>query len=96
MLQKLLSFKFDHHLGYLIQIVNLFPTYLSLALRLHPQSHYPVYREKRESCVWCRFQYMTEHGDKSPRSNMWCTVCNIPLCINKQRPDCFISYHEHK
>ncbi|CAG8762579.1 11149_t:CDS:1, partial [Racocetra persica] len=38
--------------------------------RLHPQSHYAVYREDRESCVWCRFQYMTEHGkhdNNSPR-----------------------------
>ncbi|CAG8710392.1 19604_t:CDS:1, partial [Racocetra persica] len=67
--------------------------------RLQPQSHYPEWREERGSCIWCRFQYMSEHGrhDKnSPQSYMWCTVCNVPLCINKQRPDCFIKYHEHK
>ncbi|CAG8819563.1 8437_t:CDS:1, partial [Cetraspora pellucida] len=39
--------------------------------RLLPQSHYPIYREERGSCVWCRFQYMSEYGkhDKnSPQS----------------------------
>ncbi|CAG8837867.1 28206_t:CDS:1, partial [Racocetra persica] len=30
--------------------------------RLHPQYYYLVYLEKRESCVWCQFQYMTKHG----------------------------------
>ncbi|CAG8465320.1 11525_t:CDS:1 [Scutellospora calospora] len=67
--------------------------------RLHPQSHYPAYREQRGSCVWCRFINMSEqgkHNKNSPQSQVWCTICNVPLCLNKQRPDCFIEYHEHK
>ncbi|CAG8649199.1 8850_t:CDS:2, partial [Gigaspora rosea] len=48
--------------------------------RLQPQSHYPEWREERGSCIWCRFQYMSEHGrhDKnSPQSYMWCTAKTI-------------------
>ncbi|CAG8651987.1 10169_t:CDS:1, partial [Scutellospora calospora] len=65
--------------------------------RLYSQSNYPVYRKQRNSCVWCRFKNTAEQGkrtEKSPLSQVWCTTYNVSLCLNKQRLDCFIVYHE--
>ncbi|RIB05465.1 hypothetical protein C2G38_2219588 [Gigaspora rosea] len=67
--------------------------------RLSPQSHYPEYHKDKGFCVWCYFKTMAvqeKHNKNSPRDQVWCKTCNVSLCLNKQRPNCFIEYHEYK
>ena len=48
--------------------------------------------DKRNSFVLCR--YLLIGKDKRPSfSNIWCTLCDAPLCCNNSR-NCFKIYHE--
>jgi hypothetical protein len=60
--------------------------------------HLPEYREERNSCLWCRYEFKKTNTSKSPsqsfpRSQIWCSKCNVSLCCNNSRPNCFKYYH---
>lgn len=64
--------------------------------RFVPGNHFAEWRERRESCQWCTWLASKKNLDldrKSPhKSQLWCTMCNVPLCCNINR-NCFVSFH---
>jgi hypothetical protein len=63
--------------------------------RLIPGNHLPEWRKSRLACVWCKFQEK-ENNEKSsnpPQSQIWCSFCNVPLCCNNNRSNCFKNFH---
>jgi hypothetical protein len=64
--------------------------------RLVPGNHLAEWRERRESYQWCTWLASKKNLDldrKSPyQSQLWCTICNVPLCCNINR-NCFVSFH---
>lgn len=64
--------------------------------RLSPDGHLPEWREARSSCVWCKYLTKKEQkkAAKDPfQSQLYCIKCNVALCCNKNRSNCFIEYH---
>ncbi|GET04330.1 hypothetical protein GLOIN_2v1789218 [Rhizophagus clarus] len=64
--------------------------------RLSPDDHLPEWREAKSSCVWCK--YLIKKGQKKAardpfQSQLYCIKCNVALCCNKNRSNCFIDYH---
>ena len=63
--------------------------------RLIPGNHLSEWRKSRLACVWCKFQEK-ENNEKSsnpPQSQIWCSFCNVPLCCNNNRSNCFKNFH---
>ena len=54
-------------------------------------SHLPLVLENsnRRRCVHCKMNKMDR------KAGFECTVCNVGLCVNKER-NCFLSYHQAK
>ena len=54
-------------------------------------SHLPLVLENsnRRRCVLCKMNKMDR------KAGFECTVCNVGLCINKER-NCFLTYHQAK
>ncbi|CAG8456376.1 12241_t:CDS:2 [Dentiscutata heterogama] len=68
-------------------------------LRLSPEGHLPEWRKDRISCVWCK--YLAKKNNKKASQNpsqsqVYCNKCNVPLCCNKDRANCFKDYHTRK
>jgi hypothetical protein len=66
--------------------------------RLSSGGHFPVWREARSSCIWCK--YLTKKVQKKaerdpPQSQIYCIKCSVALCCNKNR-SCFKDYHTQK
>lgn len=64
--------------------------------RLLPDGHLPEWREARSSCVWCKYLAKKDQkkASKDPsQSQLYCIKCNIALCCNKNRSNCFKDYH---
>lgn len=67
--------------------------------RLSSDDHLPEWREARSSCVWCK--YLTKKSQRKalkdpPQSQLYCIKCNVALCCNKSRSNCFKDYHTQK
>ena len=65
------------------------------ATRLKIGNHFPVYNDQRKKCVWCRFKSSNNEEIKSrdaPESLISCKLCNVHLCLNKNR-NCFEDFH---
>jgi hypothetical protein len=68
-------------------------------IRLSPDGHLPEWREARTSCVWCKYltKKVQEKSLKDPfQSQLYCIKCNVALCCNKNRSNCFKDYHTQK
>ena len=64
--------------------------------RLLPDGHLPEWREARSSCVWCKYLAKKDQKKASKdlsQSQLYCIKCNIALCCNKNRSNCFKDYH---
>ena len=69
-------------------------------IRLFPEGHYPEWRETRSSCVWCKYLVKKDHQGKAaknpPQSQLYCIKCDLALCCNKERSNCFKDFHTYK
>ncbi len=66
------------------------------ATRLIGNDHFPEYREERNSCLWCRYDLKRKNAPRTqnpPQSQIWCSKCDVVLCCNNKRPNCFKYYH---
>jgi len=64
--------------------------------RLSPDGHLPEWKELRTSCVWCKYLVKKAQKEitKDPsQSQIYCIKCNVALCCNKNRSNCFKDYH---
>ena len=65
-------------------------------IRLTSNKHMPQHRNSRQACRWCREQaklgQLETDKQNPPQSNIFCKLCNVALCLNKQR-NCFADYH---
>ncbi|CAB4385768.1 unnamed protein product [Rhizophagus irregularis] len=67
--------------------------------RLLPEGHFPEWRETRSSCIWCK--YLAKKNQKKatknpPQSQLYCIKCNLALCCNKEKSNCFKDFHTYK
>ena len=64
------------------------------AARLQLGNHFPIYNTQRKTCVWCSLK--CKDGDKKghvvSESQFSCELCNVYLCLNKNR-NCFKAFH---
>jgi Transposase IS4 len=62
-------------------------------------NHFAEWRKRRESCQWCTWLASKKNLDldrKTPhQSQLWCLVCNVPLCCNSNH-NCFVDFHTKK
>jgi Transposase IS4 len=64
--------------------------------RLLPDGHLPEWREARNSCIWCKYLIKKDQKETTknpPQSQLYCIKCNVALCCNKSRSNCFKDYH---
>ena|SRR5947208_824065 len=62
-------------------------------IRLKPGKHFPVHNTQQKTCVWCSLKSSIERREKSrDESQFSCKLCNVYLCINKNR-NCFDDFH---
>ncbi|CAB5337296.1 unnamed protein product [Rhizophagus irregularis] len=67
--------------------------------RLLLEGHFPEWRETRSSCIWCKYlaKKNQEKAIKNPpQSQLYCIKCNLALCCNKERSNCFKDFHTYK
>ncbi|GBB87737.1 hypothetical protein RclHR1_14210004 [Rhizophagus clarus] len=68
-------------------------------IRLFPEGHYPEWRETRSSCVWCKY-LVKKNQEKAaknlPQSQLYCIKCDLALCCNKERSNCFKDFHTYR
>ncbi|GES85239.1 hypothetical protein RCL_jg18055.t1 [Rhizophagus clarus] len=66
---------------------------------LSSEGHFPEWRKTRSSCVWCKYlvKKNQEKASKNPsQSQLYCIKCNLALCCNKERRNCFRDYHTYR
>jgi hypothetical protein len=66
--------------------------------RLSSGGHFPVWREARSSCIWCKYltKKVQKKAERDPsQSQIYCIKCSVALCCNKNR-SCFKDYHTQK
>ena len=67
--------------------------------RLLSGNHFVEWRERREACQWCTWlasKKKINMDRKTPyQSQLWCVVCDVPLCCNSNR-NCFVDFHTEK
>ena len=65
--------------------------------RLTSGNHLPEYRVNRIVCEYCKHERQ-EEGVKATtndnRSHVFCTLCNVALCLSSKR-NCFVEYHSN-
>ena len=64
-------------------------------MRNKPGQHLPR-RGLRSACYLCRYIRIKEEGKATKsecRTQVWCKVCEVPLCFNEER-DCYTDFHE--
>jgi hypothetical protein len=64
-------------------------------VRNKPGQHLPR-RGLRSACYLCRYIRIKEEGKATKsecRTQVWCKVCEVPLCFNEER-DCYTEFHE--
>src|SRR3954469_2098743 len=65
-------------------------------IRLTSNKHIPQHRNSCQACRWCHEQaklgQIETDKQNPPQSNIFCELCNVALCLNKQR-NCFAEYH---
>jgi hypothetical protein len=64
-------------------------------IRFVGNNHFPEHKERRDACLWCRYMYKKNndaHLKNPPQSQLWCSICGVALCCNKQR-SCFKDFH---
>ncbi|CAB4425430.1 unnamed protein product [Rhizophagus irregularis] len=67
--------------------------------RLLPEGHFSEWRETRSSCIWCKYlaKKNQEKATKNPfQLQLYCIKCNLALCCNKERSNCFKDFHTYK
>ena len=55
----------------------------------------PEYKENRTKGEYCKYMRQEEEGkaaNNENRSFIFCTLCNVALCLNLKR-NCFVEYH---
>ncbi|GES76911.1 piggyBac transposable element-derived protein 4-like [Rhizophagus clarus] len=68
-------------------------------IRLFPEGHYPEWRETRSSCVWCKYlvkKNQEKAAKNPPQSQLYCIKCDLALCCNKERSNCFKDFHTYR
>jgi hypothetical protein len=68
-------------------------------IRLLLDGHFLEWREARSSCVWCKYsakKSQEKAARNPPQSQLYCIRCNLALCCNKERSNCFKDFHTYR